>query len=498
MSHHSTPDFKQLKRQAKELLKAWRQAEPEALATVEAFHPDPPSGPALHDAQLTLARSLGFRSWNRLKFSVLGRRCLTLAKRGQAKDLSSLLREYPLAVNYAEEERTALHLAVMEGHPGCVRALVEAGADTERGFYPDRARSKPLDLALEREMTEIVELLRGVQPGQEQGEESDPLELACREGRLAQVQALCPTRRLKEDALIWASQAGQREIVAWLLDSGAHVDAAREKFTGWEQEAVKEVGLPLWQAAAGGHLELVELLLGKGAQVNSLIYASGSPIMVASQCGHQAVVKRLFEAGAPLPIDWENDSLQQVQEKLKGQEWLLHEDFALPLACRSGRAELVELLLEYEPRLTRDMWAECCRFCMMVLKEPPASARSGPALMARLLECGADVAYRSKRGETLLHWLCGPWCHLHPANLEFAELLLSRGVPLEECDTEKKATALGWASQNGNLKLVRYLLERGADPSGGGADWARPAALATKRGHQDVVRLLSSTVDRAL
>ena len=62
------PDLEQLKRQAKELLAAIREGQPEALAELAEHHPDPidPSAAKLADAQLVLARSYRASSWPRL------------------------------------------------------------------------------------------------------------------------------------------------------------------------------------------------------------------------------------------------------------------------------------------------------------------------------------------------------------------------------------------------------------------------------------------------
>ena len=62
------PDLEQLKRQAKELLAAIRAHDPEALADLAAYHPQPiaPDKAKLADAQLVLARSYQAPSWNRL------------------------------------------------------------------------------------------------------------------------------------------------------------------------------------------------------------------------------------------------------------------------------------------------------------------------------------------------------------------------------------------------------------------------------------------------
>ena len=62
------PDLRQLKVQAKELLRAIRAGAPDALEELRRHHPDPvdPAGAKLADAQLVLARAYSAPSWPRL------------------------------------------------------------------------------------------------------------------------------------------------------------------------------------------------------------------------------------------------------------------------------------------------------------------------------------------------------------------------------------------------------------------------------------------------
>src|SRR5690349_23729419 len=62
------PDLRQLKNQAKDLLRAVRARDPEALATLARHHPETvdPADARLADAQLALARGYGAPSWHRL------------------------------------------------------------------------------------------------------------------------------------------------------------------------------------------------------------------------------------------------------------------------------------------------------------------------------------------------------------------------------------------------------------------------------------------------
>src|SRR5689334_12109252 len=65
------PDLEQLKHQAKDLLRAIRRRDPEAVADFRDFHPSPPApeDAKLADAQLALARSYGAPSWARIVVS---------------------------------------------------------------------------------------------------------------------------------------------------------------------------------------------------------------------------------------------------------------------------------------------------------------------------------------------------------------------------------------------------------------------------------------------
>ena len=58
------PDLTQLKHHAKDMLRAIRAGDPEAVASLQTLHPEhlDPGSARLADAQLTLARSYGLPS----------------------------------------------------------------------------------------------------------------------------------------------------------------------------------------------------------------------------------------------------------------------------------------------------------------------------------------------------------------------------------------------------------------------------------------------------
>ncbi|MGH9628303.1 MAG: ankyrin repeat domain-containing protein, partial [Bryobacteraceae bacterium] len=160
------PDINQLRRQAKELLEAFRAGDPDAVAEVNAYYRN--AGPekfALHDAQLVLARSCGFDSWPKLKAFVDGVTVKTLAdavRRGDTEKVRAMLDVRPELVNFdmaENNEHRALHYAVFDRSPGMVRLLMQYGADARKGIYPHREATTPLALAAERGYDEIVAII---------------------------------------------------------------------------------------------------------------------------------------------------------------------------------------------------------------------------------------------------------------------------------------------------------------------------------------------------
>src|SRR6266700_550745 len=86
-----TPDIDQLKRQARELLEAYRAQSADAVIEVAAHHRTAtPETFALHDAQFVLARSYGFESWPKLKAAVDGVTAAKLYDAAQSADLDAV------------------------------------------------------------------------------------------------------------------------------------------------------------------------------------------------------------------------------------------------------------------------------------------------------------------------------------------------------------------------------------------------------------------------
>ena len=97
------PDLHQLKRQAKELLAAFRAGSADAVGEVTAHYRGADAATfALHDAQLVLARAYGFESWPKLKAFVDGAtvsRLIDAVRAGDTARVEAMLQARPEIIN---------------------------------------------------------------------------------------------------------------------------------------------------------------------------------------------------------------------------------------------------------------------------------------------------------------------------------------------------------------------------------------------------------------
>src|SRR5215475_5625475 len=170
------PDLDQLKRQAKELLEAFRAGDPAAAAEIAAYFEGADHETfALHDAQVVLARAYGFQSWPKLKAYVDGVTATTFKaaiRAGEIDRVRSMLRLRPELVNMnltAIDDRP-LHYAVSARDVRMVRLLLEHGGNAYMGKHSGHwDYPSALAIAEGRAYGEIVRLIREMQPEPPEG-----------------------------------------------------------------------------------------------------------------------------------------------------------------------------------------------------------------------------------------------------------------------------------------------------------------------------------------
>jgi ankyrin repeat protein len=163
---------------------------------------------------------------------------------------------------------------------------------------PDLARAKseqgvsPLLTAVYSGRNEIRDLLLSL---------NTPLDLheAAATGSLERVHQFIDNnpQRAKEystdgfPVIALAAVFGQSQVVHYLFENGADVNAAAINGTGYNA---------LTGAVASGHSEIVTWLLANGADANYRYGAGYSPSITAAANGHLEILKKLVEHGADL------------------------------------------------------------------------------------------------------------------------------------------------------------------------------------------------------
>jgi ankyrin repeat protein len=334
------PDIDQLKRQARELLEAYRAQSPDAIIEVAAHHRTAtPETFALHDAQFVLARSYGFESWPKLKAAVDGVTTTRLHEAVQKDDLGAvraLLARRPEIVDLLREgpsgfEIRAIHIAVMARNVEMTRLLLEAGADTRDGIWPNRDATSPRTIAEERGYDEIVTMMiaheekRGARSVNAHGDGVRRLRDAMMTGGEEAVIAvfesepglagMCPPDGVT--MLHRAAQYGLLRVAKWLLDHGADVnEQSQPDFWRWKGRTPLEFAV--WECAAGSGRSASEamaaLLIERGAELTPLAAAAlgrwdylascapdslqGKGVLQAAVRGDRPdVLRRLLETG---------------------------------------------------------------------------------------------------------------------------------------------------------------------------------------------------------
>lgn len=252
-------------------------------------------------------------------------------------------------------------------------------------------------------------------------------------------QALSVPRpdEVQGSALAQAAKAGDRDAVASLLQQGLDVN-------GWSADG----SAALHFAARVGDAELVDLLLAAGADVNAANRYGQAPLHIAMRQRHASLVERLLGAGA-----------NAAQADGSGEPALL-------IATRLGARDIVELLLAHGAEVDiRDVHYGQSALMLAVRNE-------NTALVARLLDAGADVNARSLAGEEQPRVLPGDV----PVGTSQGVGINRSGLPdrgMRYPITGMK-TPLLYATRAGNLELVRMLVEAGADIEAADANGITP------------------------
>jgi ankyrin repeat protein len=270
-------------------------------------------------------------------------------------------------------------------------------------------------------------------------------------------------QRSESSALIWAAQNGRRETALKLFNE--HID---------DQISIDCCVIPLCKAAEEGHEEIVRLLFDKGADINAECEEDDLGSALQSACGHAnghvKIVRLFLDAGADI----------HAQGGMHGN--------ALQAASEKGHVPVVKLLLERGADPNAEGQLLNPKTEKYFDSNPLLEAAEGDhtQVVKLLLDNGADMTTEGGLSGNILQ------AAVYRGSYDIVEVLLDRGFNVNAegqfafewtCRTHP-TNALCKASEDGNEILVKLLLERGADVNMPGGTDGNALQIAISQGHQ--------------
>jgi ankyrin repeat protein len=301
-------------------------------------------------------------------------------------------------------------------------------------------------------------------------------------------------QRSESSALIWAAQNGRRETALKLFNE--HID---------DQISIDCCVIPLCKAAEEGHEEIVRLLFDKGADINAECEEDDLGSALQSACGHanEELVKLLLARGASvdqqggrfgnaLQAASYNGHVKIVRLFLDARADIhaqggMHGN-ALQAASEKGHVPVVKLLLERGADPNAEGQLLNPKTEKYFDSNPLLEAAEGDhtQVVKLLLDNGADMTTEGGLSGNILQ------AAVYRGSYDIVEVLLDRGFNVNAegqfafewtCRTHP-TNALCKASEDGNEILVKLLLERGADVNMPGGTDGNALQIAISQGHQ--------------
>ncbi|RYP35326.1 hypothetical protein DL767_003865 [Monosporascus sp. MG133] len=223
---------------------------------------------------------------------------------------------------------------------------------------------------------------------------------------------------------------------------------------------LKNSGLrtPLSLAAEYGHEAVVKVLLEKGADIESKSTSGLIALWSAAENRYGAVFKAIVEKGAKVKFT-----------NIFGEA-------PLSLVVQYRHEAVVKLLLEEDADIKpKSIFGR--------IPLSLAATNGHEAVVKVFLEKGSDIESKDNDGGTPLSLAAE-----HGRNT-VVKVLLEKGADIESKDKEGR-TPLSWSVIGGHEAVVKMLLERGTDVESKDNDGRTPLSLAAEYGHEAVIKLL--------
>ena len=315
-----------------------------------------------------------------------------------------------------------------------------------------------------------------------------------------------------DDQLFEAARNGDVDGLAALLDR--HPDKLHVRNEPYEHTL-------LHVAAFAGHLRSVDLLLGRGLDVNVREKGDNTyPMHWAAAAGHVDVVRRLADVGGDVVGHGDDHELEVIGWATcwDGGDDAAHSAIATFLVSRGARHHIFSAIaLNLADEVRRIVAADSSALTRQMsgnenhhLPLHFAVRMNRPEMVALLLELGADPAATDGSGVTPAVYAAAPNVDRqviealarHSEMDVFSALALgdeataARLIGEDPSIIESGGSSMGvlhLMAKRGDARAVKWLLDRGANPNALWNHWdaaVTPLHLAASQGHADIVDLL--------
>lgn len=231
-----------------------------------------------------------------------GRLLLHVAAENNAFSMVGILVQLGLDVNTPDnDQNTPLYVASSLGHSKTMKELIALGAEIDKVA---EGGATPLQAAAGRRNREACDVLlkAGASVNSFGSSDKTPLFIACYQGNIGVVRALLandadPSLCSRDD---WSNgwsplhaAADSVDISKLLVESHAAINY--QKHDGWA---------PIHLAAGWGHQDVVQFLLGEGADPNILNEDGNAPLHIAIKRGRHDVLKTMIDHKGNNTIDF--------------------------------------------------------------------------------------------------------------------------------------------------------------------------------------------------
>lgn len=268
-----------------------------------------------------------------------------------------------------------------------------------------------------------------------------------------------------------AVSGGHIDVVKLLLERGADPNL--------REEGLAPKGQALYTAVTKRHYDIAKLLLDHGAFPNPPVESSADALTIALSHDDKPMIELLCSYGAARSLNLlaHSGDIQTAAAVFDANPALANDPQALSTAASNGHEAFIKLMLRFQPDLATRIAPD--HYWMVGAKTREVQE----LLFAR----GMNPHQPDWLGITPLHHFA------KNGDIERASLFIDHGANIHARDEDICSTPLAWAAKFGKADMVKFLLERGAqrelpdDPA-----WATPLAWAKRRGHADIVHLLQN------